>query len=60
MKRNLIYFILYLFFMVSCSDDSVANSDKLVDIDILNFADIAISKGKSKNCKCRSIKIIER
>ena len=45
--------------MVSCSDDSVTSTDKLVDIDILNFADIAISK-ENQNCKCCGIKIIER
>ena len=59
MKRNLIYFILYLFFMVSCSDDSVASKDKLVDIDILNFADIAISKGNQKIVNAVASKLLK-
>ena len=59
MKRNLIYFILYLFFMVSCSDDSVASTDKLVDIDILNFADIAISKENQKIVNAVASKLLK-
>jgi len=59
MKRNLIYFILCLFFMVSCSDDSVASKDKLVDIDILNFADIAISKGNQKIVNAVASKLLK-
>ena len=59
MKRNLIYFILYFFFMVSCSDDSVASKDKLVDIDILNFADIAISKGNQKIVNAVASKLLK-
>ena len=59
MKRNLFYFILYLFFMVSCSDDSVASKDKLVDIDILNFADIAISKGNQKIVNAVASKLLK-
>ena len=59
MKRNFIYFILYLFFMVSCSDDSVTNTDKLVDIDILNFADIAISKGNQKIVNAVASKLLK-
>lgn len=59
MKRNLIYFILYLFFMVSCSDDSVTSTDKLVDIDILNFADIAISKENQKIVNAVASKLLK-
>ena len=59
MKRNLIYFILYFFFMVSCSDDSVTNTDKLVDIDILNYADIAISKENQKIVNAVASKLLK-
>ena len=59
MKRNLFYFILYLFFMVSCSDDSVTSTDKLVDIDILNFADIAISKENQKIVNAVASKLLK-
>ena len=59
MKLNSIYFIIYLF-IVSCSDDSVTNSNELIDIDILNFADIAISKGNQKIVNAVASKIIKR
>ena len=59
MKRNLIYFILYLFFMVSCSDDSVTSTDKLVDIDILDFADIAISRENQKIVNAVASKLLK-
>ena len=50
MKRNLTYFILYLFFMVSCSDDSITNTDKLVDIDITKAYQRSLT-GKILNSK---------
>ncbi len=59
MKRNLIYFILYFFFMVSCSDDITTNTDKLVDIDILNYADIAISKENQKIVNAVASKLLK-
>ena len=43
MKRNLYILSFVFIFYISCSEDSTSNSEKFVDIDILNFADIAIS-----------------
>ena len=59
MKLNSIYFIIYFLFIVSCSDDSVTNSNELIDIDILNFADIAISKGNQKIVNAVASKLLK-
>ena len=48
MKPKSIHLIFCFLFIISCSDDNISSSEKLVDIDILNFADIAISKENQK------------
>ena len=59
MKLNLIYFIICFIFFLSCSKEPTSTSEKSVDIDILNYADIAISKGNQKIVNAVASKLLK-
>ena len=59
MKPKSIHLIFCFLFIISCSDDNISSSEKLVDIDILNFADIAISKENQKIVNAVASKLLK-
>ena len=59
MKHNYIYFIICFIFFLSCSKEPTSTSEKFVDIDILNYADIAISKGSQKIVNAVASKLLK-
>ncbi len=56
---KLYYIILFFFLFISCNKELKSESDELVDIDILNYADIAITKGNKKIVNAVASKLLK-
>ena len=59
MKHNYIYFIIYFFLWFHVVMIVLLTSEKFVDIDILNYADIAISKENQKIVNAVASKLLK-
>ena len=51
--------ILFFFLLISCNKELKSESDELLDIDILNYADIAITKGNKKIVNAVASKLLK-